>query len=116
MSRHFVAAFALAIVSLLAFAPVAEAAAPPLGVWYGQFQDGSGLQISLYGDRTMAYEVGDAKVVGRWTWQPTFSGGILTLHYFNAGYVRAYYSVTYVDGRTMKFSDPHFSLMMRRRF
>ena len=121
MKGKLIATTVVGILSLAAFAYEAQAyeAAPPVGVWQGDFHDGSGsMRVSVYGNGTMGFEVtGGTPVVGSWSWNPTATGGIITLHYYNAGFAsRAYYSVTYLNDSTILFSDPYFRVTLYRRF
>ncbi|MFO0970202.1 MAG: hypothetical protein U0793_32015 [Gemmataceae bacterium] len=108
----------LACVGLLGVQGVASAqeAPPPVGVWKGNFDDGSGgITLVVTGGGVTVQVTGGAPVTGTWTWQATSRGGIITIHYYLAGRPnRLYYSVTYVDGRTMVFSDPWFRITLRR--
>jgi hypothetical protein len=95
----------------------AQQAGPPLGVWNGHFQDGSGtLSVTLSGNGSFGlFITGGAPVTGTWTWSGNSTGGVLTLHYRNAGlHNRLYFSVTYLNGRTISFSDPFFRVTLNR--
>jgi hypothetical protein len=95
----------------------ADEAQPPIGLWYGQFSDGSGLSVLVGANGAGCYHPGGAEpVTGNWTWNPTSVGGILTLHYQRVGFRnRLYLSVTWVNPQTIILSDPYFRLTMHRR-
>jgi hypothetical protein len=98
----------------------AEAPAP-VGSWSGKFSDGSGgINLLVDANGTASYQPFGAfpvaPTVGQWTWRATATGGILTIHYYNAGFPSAaYYSVTYTARNTMMFSDPFFKVTLNRR-
>lgn len=94
----------------------AAPAAPPIGTWKGEFGDGSAVGLLLNGNGTCMYGAwGGAATTGTATWNPTSTGGILTLTYYNAGIEsHAYYSVTWTGPDTFVLSDPYFRVVMRR--
>jgi hypothetical protein len=113
----------VACIGLLAFAAFADsaraqAASPPLGTWSGTVTGGGApLSFTLGGGGGYLLQLpGAPPVTGVWTWNPTSVGGILTLHYRNAGFHnKLYYSITYVDANTIIFSDPYFRATLRRQ-
>lgn len=117
MKTRFLATIAFTFVVFAGFAGAAQAAAPPVGSWSGAFADGSGsISLTVSGDGAVSIQVtGGVLTVGNWTWNPTTTGGIITIHHINGGRpARWYYSVTYVNERTIVFSDPWFRLTMSK--
>jgi hypothetical protein len=120
MNRRTFASLALVLAcTMFAARPArAEEAAPPVGSWLGVFPDGSALALVLQRDGSCMYgPVGAPPVVGQASWQATTPvGGILTIHYTQAGFRnRAYYSITWVDRNTVWLSDPYFKVTMKRQ-
>lgn len=110
--------FALLVIGSFAGSAQAADAPAPIGTWSGKFSDGSGgIVLHVGADGGFYFHVTGAQpVTGRWTWNPTGTGGIVTLHYKNAGFNnRLYYSVTYLGGKSISFSDPFFRLTMYRQ-
>ncbi len=119
--RSFLAALAL-VAALVAVALVRPAAAaearPPVGQWYGEFPDGSGVRLIVQGDGSAMYQpTGANPVVGNADWRPTSPvGGILTITYRSVGFVNhLYFSCVWVDGRSFVLSDPYFKVLMRKQ-
>jgi hypothetical protein len=95
----------------------AQGAPPPVGVWRGNFSDGSGsVNLSVSGDGAFAIHItGGNPIVGTWSWNPTSSGGIITLNHINGGRPsRLYYSVTWINSRAINFSDPWFRIVLNK--
>jgi hypothetical protein len=108
----------IGLLALTAFASSARAqgAAPPVGSWSGPLDSGATLSITVGRDGSYYLQLPAAAVTGNWTWSPTSVGGILTLHYRNAGFNnRLYYSITYLNSNTIVFSDPYFRVTLHRR-
>ena len=108
----------IGLLALTVFATGARAqgASPPVGSWSGPLDGGATLSITVGRDGGYYLQLPGAAVTGNWTWSPTSVGGILTLHYRNAGFNnRLYYSITYLDANTIGFSDPYFRVTLRRR-
>src|SRR5262245_23047386 len=119
MKNRLATIAAFVVVSFAGFAGAAQAeeAAPPVGSWRGAFKDGSGtIALAISRDGVISIQVtGGPLTVGNWTWNPTTTGGIITIHYINGGRpARLYYSVTWVNDNTIVFSDPWFRLEMNR--
>jgi hypothetical protein len=118
MKTKLATAICAALLTLVGFAAEAHAqqAPPPVGLWSGRIQGGGTLTVLITGGG-MTYQVGGAQATtGTWTWNPTYSGGIITLHYYNAGrLVQAYYSITYINRNQVVFSDPYFKAVLNRR-
>jgi hypothetical protein len=111
--------FCLGLLALLGLtAPAhAQGAPAPVGHWRGAFDDGSGFfELSLTSDGSAYVNVSNVSVVtGRWEWNPTATGGIVTVHYYNAGFPsKLYYGVTWIDRGTVRLSDPWFAVTLRR--
>lgn len=112
--------FSLALLLLVSSSGIAHAqnTAPPIGSWHGTFNDGSGT-FTLYcqaNGNVMVQVSGTPAVTGRYTWEPTSRGGILTVHYQRVGFQnRLYYSITYVNERSLILSDPFFQVTLYRR-
>jgi hypothetical protein len=94
----------------------AQEAAPPVGVWKGKFEDGSGgVDLVVTGGGVSIQVTGGILITGNWTWQPTARGGIITIHYHLGGRPsRLFYSVTYGNEGTVTFSDPWFRVTLKR--
>ena len=111
----------LTVLTILALVlGVARAAnnGPPIGTWRSDFPDGSSLTLVVQrsGDAMFAPS-GVQPVIGTASWRATSAvGGILTIAYDNAGFRNyLYYSITWVDAKTIVLSDPGFRTTMRRR-
>jgi hypothetical protein len=94
----------------------AQGARAPIGVWHGKVNDGGTLTVVVNGSGMM-YRAGNSRpTTGAWTWNPTYSGGIITLHYINGGMqTRAYYSITYLARNRILLSDPYFKAVLVRQ-
>jgi hypothetical protein len=94
----------------------AQTALLPVGLWQGRFDDGSGIVVLLLNsDGTFCAQVsGGTPLAGYWTWQPSSLGGIVTLHYFNAGFHnKLYYSIVWTGPDTIILSDPWFHVALQ---
>jgi hypothetical protein len=109
--------FALALALGASETARAAKAAPPYGCWKGNFADGSGnyaLTLTQNGGFGITLS-GRPAVAGYFTWQATSRGGIITCHYNNAGFHnKLYYSVTYIDAKTIIWSDPYFKVKLKK--
>ena len=117
MTAKFVTICCLGLIAGLTLgnAVRAQNAPPPCGAWTNTEGIPIVLRISPNGDAH--YRAGDMAVSGRWTWSPTTTGGILTIHYVQPGtgnIVRLYYSITPVDANRIVLSDPFFRVVMNR--
>ena len=118
MNVKFLTLSCVALITWMGLGQIAQAqeSAPPIGVWMGK--DGPlDVTLSVSGNGTAMYHVsGVQPVVGRWTWAPTSTGGIITIHYHITGSPhRLYYSITYLSADRIQLSDPFFSTVMTRR-
>jgi hypothetical protein len=121
---HRLAASTLALVLLIGIALSARPAhaaeaGPPIGQWLGRFPDGGQLALVVQRDGTCMYHVaGFTPITGVASWRPTSPvGGILTITYHNAGFENhSYYSITWVNARTVVLSDPYFRVTLQRQY
>jgi hypothetical protein len=98
----------------------AEPMPVPVGAWHAEYP--SGAQISLVIKANVNHDVvlqvtGVHPWVGWWSWQPSDTGGLLTITYMNAPNlppVKNSFSVTWVDRDTITLSDPYSRATLRR--
>lgn len=118
MNVKFLTVCCVGLITWIGHGQVAHAqqSAAPIGTWIGK--DGpADVTLSVSGNGDVLYHViGARPVIGRWTWAPTSTGGIITIHYHITGNpYRLYYNITYLNADRIQFADPFFSLTMNRR-
>lgn len=104
----------LALVALAGLTPNVQAAAPaPMGVWYGQFADGSGsFALVIRGNASGGFTIANRQgrllrgFTGVWSWSANATGGVLTLHYLNAGFHnKIYFGISWLNDGTIVLTD-----------
>ena len=120
MNAKFLTVCCVGLITWIGLGQAAQAqdCPPPFGTWMGK--DGNldvVLTISPNGDAQ--YGAGPYGVAGRWTWSPSSTGGIITIHYVQPGIPRnigrLYYSLTPIGPNQLVLSDPFIRLVMNRR-
>lgn len=86
---------AAALVTLANTLPAFAQSAAPTGMWQGTT---SGDFIYVQGDGNCSVSGASINVAGTCSWNPSYSGGILTLTYWwVTDYANLYYNVTWID-------------------
>ncbi len=115
MKTKLCLALGLALLAFVASPAVARANPPaPVGTWK---EPGGSFVLVASPNGTGGYLYGGiVRCAGTWSWRPTGArGGILTVHYWNAGFRNnLYFGITYVDRDTI-ICNPGAPVTLRRQ-